>query len=186
MGVQVPPTAPSFEAGQALCRLLTRRFCSRIIPLLVLLGCLVGTARAVERSHYERTAPEGKAFVDTVLDLEQAIGSYNFAITARNEIGAAIRQRGHSNSGDATIVHFCNLEYARRLLTIDPGFLLYMPCRVAVFEKDARIHVASWLLPIDTERPAFNALAVEINGRIRDIVDSAVAPITAPVQSTPD
>lgn len=181
-----PPTAPSLAAWPALCGLRRSRHCRGLILLSILLCCLAGMAQSAERSRYDRTAPADKAFVDTVLDLEQAIGAHNFAITARNDIGAAIRQRGHDRFGDATIVHFCNLEYARRVLAIDPGFLLYMPCRIAVFEQDRRIHVASWLLPVDTERPAFNTLAVEINGHIRDVIDAAVAPITAPVAPARD
>ncbi|MES1940479.1 lipoprotein [Salinisphaera sp. T5B8] len=155
------------------------------ITLFFVLAVLA-TATAGPRGHYDRAAPADKAFVDVVLDLEQAIGQHNFAITARNEIGQAIRQRGHADFGDATIVHFCNLEYARRVIAIDPDLILYMPCRIAVFDKGTRVHVASWLLPTDTHEAQFNALAGEINTHIRAIVDAAVVPIVAPANPPQD
>ncbi|ERJ18486.1 lipoprotein [Salinisphaera shabanensis E1L3A] len=155
------------------------------LAVLLVLGLVLGIAAtgtiAAERVRYERIAPAEKAFVDVVLDLEQAIGQHNFAITARNEIGDAIRRRGHPNFADATIVHFCNLEYARRVIDIDPNYLLYMPCRIAVFEQAQRVHVASLLLPLDTGAPGFNTLAETINRQIREIIDASTMPIVAPV-----
>jgi uncharacterized protein (DUF302 family) len=156
---------------------------ARFFLLLVL--CFVATtATAAERARYDRMAPAEKAFVDTVLDLEQAIGQHNFAVTGHNEIGEAVRRRGHPSFGDAAVVHFCNLEYARRVIEIDPTFILYMPCRIAVFEQNNRVHVASLLLPVDTSVADFNTLAIEINRRIREIIDASVVPIVAPVDSS--
>lgn len=109
-----------------------------------------------------------------VLDLEDSIEGHNFAIVGRNEIGKAIRRRGYPDFGDATIVHFCNLEYARQVLAIDRSLILYMPCRIAVFDKEGVVHAASLLLPEDTLHPRFNRLAHKINGVIRDIIDFAV------------
>jgi uncharacterized protein (DUF302 family) len=80
-------------------------------------------------------------------------------------------------------VHFCNLEYARRVIEIDPTLILYMPCRIAVFEHNNRVHVASLLLPVDTSAADFNTLAIDINRQIREIIDASVAPVVAPVES---
>ena len=136
---------------------------------------------AGERAQYDRVAPADKNFVDVVLDLEQAIGEHNFAIVGRNEIGEAVRRRGHADFGDAAIVHFCNLQYARRAMTIDPSLILYMPCRIAVFEDDnGRIHAGSLLLPEQTSHEAFNSMALEVNRQIREIIDYAVAPVIEP------
>ncbi|ROO26746.1 DUF302 domain-containing protein [Salinisphaera orenii] len=148
---------------------------------LALLAFLVLGASAAnaqpQRDHYDRVAPADKQFADVVLDLEQAIGDENFAIVGRNDIGDAVRRRGHADFPDAVIVQFCNLEYARQVIEIDPSYMLYMPCRVVAFEQDGRVHAASLLLPTETERAAFNELATTINAAIRRIVDFAVVPL---------
>lgn len=147
----------------------------RRLLLVVLLYAAAANAWAA-RASYDRVAPADKLFTDVMLDLEYRIGEHNFALVGRNEIGRAIQRRGHADFGDAAIVHFCNLEYARRAMDIDPSLILYMPCRIAVYEDDDRIHAASLLLPLDTPYPAFNAMAREVNAKIRDIIDYAVAP----------
>lgn len=139
--------------------------------------CGIATAAQAERARYDRAAPADKQFADVVLDLEQAIGRENFAIVGHNEIGQAVRHRGHARFPDAAIVHFCNLEYARRVIEIDPSYILYMPCRVAVFERGKEIHAASLLLPTVTEHDDFNAIAREVNAKIRRIIDYAVTPV---------
>jgi len=149
---------------------------------LLVLGLLliVGAAHATERARYDQVAPNGKQFVDVVLDLEQSIGNHNFAVVGHNEIGEAVRRRGHPDFRDAAIVHFCNLEYARQALDINPAYILYMPCRIAVFEADDRVHAASLLLPEDTDEASFNALAVDVNRQIREIIDYAVSDTISP------
>ncbi|GAB3684246.1 hypothetical protein GCM10028792_34920 [Salinisphaera aquimarina] len=138
------------------------------------------TCAHADRARYDRAAPPEKQFVDVVLDLQQSIGRHNFAVVGHNEIGQAVRQRGHPEFRDAAIVHFCNLEYARRAIDIDPSLILYMPCRIAVFDNDGAVHAASLLLPVDTQYPEFNALAVDVNRQIREIIDYAIAPTISP------
>lgn len=147
------------------------------IALFVSLLIAASTIAHAERSVYDRVAPADKRFADVVLDMEQAIGDENFAIVGRNDIGNAVRRRGHADFPDAVIVQFCNLEYARRVIEIDPSYMLYMPCRVVAFERDGRVHAASLLLPTDTERASFNELATAINAAIRRIIDFAVVPL---------
>lgn len=158
--------------------MMHRTVAIRILCLLML-ACGFASAHA-ERARYDRAAPTGKQFVDVVLDLQQSIGQHNFAVVGHNEIGQAVRRRGHPDFGDAAIVHFCNLEYARRAIDIDPTLILYMPCRIAVFEQQGTVHAASLLLPEDTEKPAFNGLAREVNRQIREIIDYAVSATISP------
>ena len=144
------------------------------LTLLFALLFATGVAHA-ERERYARAASPEKLFVDVVLDLEHSIGRHNFAIVGHNEIGEAVRREGHPAFGDAAIVHFCNLEYARQVIEIEPSLMLYMPCRIAIFESGGRAHAASLLLPDDTAFERFNTLAAEINRKIRAIIDYAVS-----------
>ena len=124
------------------------------LAVLLVLGLVLGIAAtgtiAAERVRYERIAPAEKAFVDVVLDLEQAIGQHNFAITARNEIGDAIRRRGHPNFADAT-VEWVRAQVDLLTLTIDP----MQRARTALSYNQLRL---DWL----NERTSVAALKIEL------------------------
>lgn len=135
-----------------------------------LLGIGIGLrAEEIDRTLYRVTVQ--RPFADVLLDLEFAITDHNFRITGANHIGAAIGERIGQPFPEAEVVHFCNLEYARRLLEIDPDFLAYMPCQIAVVQDGDRVTVSTWLLP---ERPPpATVLIDEINAILRAIVDYA-------------
>lgn len=108
---------------------------------------------------------------EVLLDVDIAITNHNYRITSRNRIGAAIAERLGESFPAADVIQFCNLEYARRLLEIDPGFIVYMPCQVAVYQVDASIVVSTWLLP--GLPPPADEIGASINAVLRDIVDYA-------------
>lgn len=113
-----------------------------------------------------------KPFDEVLDDLKVAISEHNFRLTGENRIGGAIARRGHAPFPHATVLHFCNLEYARRLLQIDPATLLHMPCRVTAYEKRGGVIVSTPLLPQDD--PHTREISREINRILRAIVDEAL------------
>jgi uncharacterized protein (DUF302 family) len=118
------------------------------------------------------TAQSSKTFDDVLADLEFAIGEENFRITGRNTIGAAIAQRHDRELPAGTVVHLCNLEYARQFLELAPDYLLHMPCRIAVYEQDDKVTVEARLLPEND--PPVRVLSQRINETLKTIVSSAV------------
>jgi uncharacterized protein (DUF302 family) len=109
-----------------------------------------------------------------VEDLELAITERNFRITGRNSLGKGLRERGHTGYPDFEIIHFCNLENARTVLDLDPGFVAQMPCRVTVHSEDTAVVVSMLLLP-ETHRDARVAnFARAINVELCAIQDDAV------------
>jgi len=118
------------------------------------------------------TTHTSKSFDDVLTDLEFAISEQNFRVTGRNTIGAAISERGAFELPAATVLHFCNLEYARQFLQVDPQYLLYMPCRIAVYQQGGEVTVEARLLP-DND-PAVRPLSQKINRILEAIVSSAV------------
>ena len=84
------------------------------------------------------TGVTDKPFEDVVFELDFAITERNFRITGRNTIGKGLRERGYSDFPNVEVIHFCNLEYAREVLLIDPGFVAQMPCRITVHEAPGR------------------------------------------------
>ena len=118
------------------------------------------------------TAHSSKSFDDVLADLEFAIGEHNFRLTGRDTIGEAIARRDNIDLPPGTVLHFCNLEYARQLLEVAPQYLLHMPCRIAVYEQAGNVTVEARLLPEND--PAVRALSQKINRILEAIVSSAV------------
>jgi len=117
----------------------------------------------------ERGATE-KSFDDVILELDFAITERNFRITGRNTIGKGLRERGYADFPDVEVIHFCNLEYAREVLLIDPGYVAQMPCRITVHREGGQTVVSLILLPQDHPDPRVNAFAVRMNGLLREIM----------------
>ncbi len=122
------------------------------------------------------TSETDKAFDDVVFELEFAITERNYRITGRNTIGKSLRTRGYENFPDVEVIHFCNLEYAREVLLLDPGFVAQMPCRITVHEQTDKTIVSLVLLPEDHENEQVNDFSRRMNGILRDIVKFVVEP----------
>ncbi len=138
---------------------------------LILISCLWLAIEAHGAESGPRyTATTDKPFDDTVDDLMYAIGGENFRVTDTNRVGSVIARRGYPSFPDSIVVHFCNLEYARLILSRAPDKLLDMPCRVVVAERDGRVIVETRLL---AEDPRLGPLVSEINGILRNVVDTA-------------
>ena len=118
-------------------------------------------------------AATDKPFDEVLFDLEFVITEHNFRITGRNQIGEAINQRDHTRLPRSTIVHFCNLSYARRLLERSADALLHMPCRIAVSERNGQVIVEARL--VTETATSSRTLVDEINQLLRVIVDETVA-----------
>lgn len=115
-----------------------------------------------------------KPFSDVIQELEFAITERNFRITGRNTIGNEIRKRGYANFPNMEVIHFCNLEYAREILTLAPGFVAQMPCRITVHEEGGAVLVGLIRLPEDQPDPTTRRFAQRINELLREIVQFAV------------
>ena len=136
--------------------------------MAALIICLPSSAQTIVSGIRYRVEVD-KPF-DTVLeDIEFAITEHNFRITGDNTVGEVIAKRHGEPFPRSTIIHFCNLEYARELLLIDVDYLLHMPCKIAVSQQGGRVIVETLLLPEDNPQAA--ALSAEINAILKAIVD---------------
>ncbi len=143
--------------------------CAGHLILILCLWLATGASGAETGSRYVATT--SKPFDDTVDDLMYAIGGENFRVTDSNRVGSVIAKRGYTSFPDSLVVHFCNLEYARLILSRAPDKLLEMPCRVVVAERDGHVVVETRLLADD---PRLGPLIGEINDILRRVVDTAV------------
>ncbi len=139
--------------------------------VIVLLGTIL-TICDVRADHVRRYAQDSdKPFAEVVADLKIAISEHNYRITGENVIGEALSDRHSAEFPLSSVVHFCNLEHARELLSAAPDFLLHMPCKVAVYEQAGRVRVETWLLPSDSR---VGEAVKRVNEILRGIVNDAV------------
>jgi uncharacterized protein (DUF302 family) len=115
-----------------------------------------------------------KPFDDVIFELEHAITERNFRITGRNKIGQGLRERGYKNFPDLEVIHFCNLELAREVLLIDPGFIVQMPCRITVHSTINGQVISLILIPDNHHDERVNDFARRMNGILREIVQFAL------------
>ena len=110
-----------------------------------------------------------KKFDDIMEDLLIVIAEHNFRLNQHARIGKAIAKRNNITFPQATVLHFCNLDYARQLLEIAPDYLLRMPCRISVWPKNNKSTIIEvWLLPENDERT--KEFAKKINAILINIV----------------
>lgn len=108
-------------------------------------------------------------YEDVVDDVRSAIADHNFRITGGNDIGGAIGKRHEISFPRSEVVHFCNLEYARKFVELAPAFVGHMPCKVVIYELAGRVVVETRMLPDANADVA--ELVAEVNDILRAIVD---------------
>lgn len=137
-----------------------------IVSLAVLALCSSTWAQGTAPGIRYR-AEVNKPFDTVIEEIEFAITEHNFRITGSNRVGEVIGERHGIPFPHSLVIHFCNLEYAKRLLEIDADYLLHMPCKIAVYEKGEKVIVETMLLPEDHR-------AGTVNDRINTILRAIV------------
>ena len=160
------------------------------IPVFLILFCLLPAAACSAGKPAGRDlilrGETDKSFNDVVEELEFAITEHNFRITGANKIGAGLRDRGYKDFPDVQVIHFCSLQNAYEVLSLDLDYVAEMPCRVAVYRKGDKTVIDMILLPEDHPDPRVNRFAHRINGVLREIFEFAMgrdAPVVRPGQN---
>lgn len=149
------PTSRSIHAAALL-----------LAALLALTGMAAGAEEYIER----RT---GRAFPDVIADLQFAASERNFRLVGRNHIGHALARAGYPGAFPATVIQMCSLEVAHQLLSADPGFIRYMPCKVAAYQDGDQVVLTTLLLPADSGDERADTAAAAVNATLQELIDYA-------------
>ncbi len=139
-----------------------------LLMALIAFGACASSSSAAPDPIVRGTTTKG--FDDVIIELEFAITERNFRITGRNTIGKSLRERGYEDFPDVEVIHFCNLEHAREVLLLDPGYVTLMPCRMTVHEEGGKTVVSLVLLPEAHPDPRVVAFAKRMNVVLREIL----------------
>jgi len=84
---------------------------------------------------YELPVHEGVSYQDVVDSLKSISEGKNFVNPANFPIGEHIKNRGIDPQGIKEVHSFCNLSLGTEIFLDHPEFLVFVPCRVAIYEK---------------------------------------------------
>jgi uncharacterized protein (DUF302 family) len=84
---------------------------------------------------YEVQVNEGVSYQDVVDSLKSVSEGMNFVNPANFPIGDHMKLRGVDPQGVKEVHSFCNLSMGTEIMLDHPEFLVFAPCRIALYEK---------------------------------------------------
>ncbi len=119
----------------------------RIFLLLGLLLVLVACAGnktiddAPTNAIYEVQVQDGVTYQDVVDSLKSVSEGMNFVNPANFPIAEHMKARGIDPQGVKEVHSFCNLSMGAEIFLDHPEFLVFAPCRVALYEKENKLYI---------------------------------------------
>ncbi len=96
---------------------------------------------------YEVPVAAGVSYDDVVTSLKVAAEGENFVSPANFPIGEHMRQRGLPVDGVMEVRTYCNLGLGAEIFLDHPEFLVFAPCRIAIYEKKGSC-IWRWIDPV--------------------------------------
>ena len=108
---------------------------------------------------YEVAVNEGVSYQDVVDSLKSVSEGMNFVNPANFPIGDHIKLRGIDPQGIKEVHALCNLTMGTDIMLDHPEFLVFAPCRIALYEKlDANKKLKLFL---GLDRPTFDLKSIK-------------------------
>jgi uncharacterized protein (DUF302 family) len=84
---------------------------------------------------YEVAVQEGVSYNDVIDSLKSISQGQNFVNPANFPIGEHMQLRGQPPVGILEVRAFCNLSLGAEIMQDHPEFVVFAPCRIAIYEK---------------------------------------------------
>lgn len=135
------------------------------------------------RAIYEIPVQEGVTHEDVVDSLQSISEGMNFVNPANFMIGEHMLARDQSPQGVLEVRAFCNLSMGAEIMMDHPEFVVFAPCRVALYERQDATGNKQLYLGLD--RPTFDLqsiknpterakkAAIQLEEALMDIIDKA-------------
>lgn len=108
---------------------------------------------------YELPVNPGVSYQDVVESLKSISEGLNFVNPANFPIGEHMKLRGQDPQGVKEVHSYCNLSMGTEIILDHPEFLVFAPCRIAIYEKLDEHQVLKLYLAMD--RPTFDLQSVK-------------------------
>jgi uncharacterized protein (DUF302 family) len=145
----------------AFCLVLSACATQAVINKFELSGSVSAGLPAIDLSTgiYEVAVQDGVTYQDVVDSLKSLSEANNFVNPANFPIGEHIKQRGIDPRGIKDVRSFCNLSLGTDIMLDHPEFLVFVPCRIAIYEKPDANHRLK--LFIGLARPTFDLQSIK-------------------------
>lgn len=108
---------------------------------------------------YELPVNDGVSYQDVIDSLKSLSEGLNFVNPANFPIGEHMKLRGVDPQGIKDVRSFCNLSMGTEIILDHPEFLVFAPCRIAIYEKpDANSKLK---LFIAMDRPTYDLKSIK-------------------------
>jgi uncharacterized protein (DUF302 family) len=136
------------------------------------------SGKPIEYGYVRETALE---FEEAVTKLGATLKSEGFGILCQIDIQAKLKEKLGVEFPKYLILGACNPPVAYQALQEEINLGLLLPCNAVVYEQGGRIHVgvvdAAKMLSV-VGNPAMEAMARQVNEKLRRAVDRVAAPAT--------
>lgn len=110
--------------------------------------------------------------------LEEAVKAHKFGVIGVIDLKGKMAEKGVEFRNGCMIYEVCNPVRAKQVLEKDMRIATALPCRIAVYEENNRVKIAT-LLPTETlglfSVPDLVPVAQEIEREIKAMIDEATA-----------
>jgi uncharacterized protein (DUF302 family) len=107
---------------------------------------------------YEVAVAEGVSYQDVIDSLKSVSEGMNFVNPANFPIAEHMKLRGVDPQGIKEVHSFCNLSMGTEIMLDHPEFLVFAPCRIALYEKPDANQKLKLFLGLD--RPTFDLKSI--------------------------
>lgn len=107
---------------------------------------------------YELPVNEGVSYQDLVESLKSLAEGMNFVNPGNFPIGEHMKQRDIDPQGVIEVRSYCNLSMGTEILLDHPEFLVFAPCRIAIYEK---MDSGKKRLYIALDRPTYDLRSIQ-------------------------
>ena len=103
---------------------------------------------------YQVPVEPGVSYQDVVDSLKVVSEGKNFVNPANFPIGDHMKQRGLDPNGPLEVRAFCNLGLGAEIMLDHPEFVVFAPCRIAIYQKQGQLYLA-------LDRPTFDLKSIK-------------------------
>ena len=108
---------------------------------------------------YEVPVKDGVTYQEVIDSLKSVSEGMNFVNPANFPIGEHMKARGVDPQGIKEVHSFCNLSMGTEIMLDHPEFLVFAPCRIALYEK-LDVNKKNRLF-IGLDRPTFDLKSIK-------------------------
>ena len=108
---------------------------------------------------YEVPVNDGVSYQEVIDSLKTVSEGMNFVNPANFPIGEHMKARGVDPQGIKEVHSFCNLSMGTEIILDHPEFLVFAPCRIALYEKPDINNKLKLFIGLD--RPTFDLKSIK-------------------------